>query len=771
MGIAANKWLFPSFFLLGIYSLIILNLKKSFKFIFFLPFLFFAGFYYAHVSIPSGPPEITSWMEQRKKVDLSATIKTVRGYPGQRLSIELDNVVCTTSKNLHQHLDGITVWTWYKPEFRPVKGQQIKLHTRVKPIIGYRNPECWDYTFYARTKNRMYRIFTNGVLKDAVFTPPAPSFFSDLKTAYNNLVISLSPDTQGGSFFPALLSGDRFFLNTQTVDLLRRAGLSHTLALSGLHIGFVVGIGCFIAMFYGYLFPRLYLYIPRQKLAVLICFPLVLFYLWMGGFTASLLRSSCMFFFWGILLVLDRPRVLLDGLFLAVLAIVIVSPLAIFDIGLQFSALAVLGISLFFKFFYYPFTKMHFYGSAPLKFIGGVFAVSIGANILLLPLIIWNFGTFTPNFLFNLIWVPLLGTIIMPVCVFGGLFLAFFSHGAGEFLFSIGANIISHAISLLNYANHAGFLPEISCYRPFWSGITAYFLLLFIIIMWSYKRKFPYLFLSIFLILCGISLYKIHSADGNFKISVLDTGQSQSVFVKTPAGKKILVDGGGTFGSFDIGRSIVAPVLTYGSLPAVDEVILSHKDYDHSEGLAFILENFKVGEFCFNGHYPSGKLGRRIKKALNLNKIKIRVLHSGDIVEVEPGVVINVYNPDKSYNGSSNNRSLALRIVSNGQGIVFLPGDIEKKSIANILKNDRDLSSKLLLLPHHGSRSSFSPAFYKRVNPVAAVAACGLFNRFGFVAETVREELKDEKIRLYTTSECGAVEFIVNSDGTLKEQY
>lgn len=761
-GLLAVKWFFPAICLLVVYALTVLSFKVSFRGVLFLPLLFACGFYYAQFYLPKLPETVPSWMEQRKKVDISGVVKTVRGYPDSKFSMELQDVVCRTPEGKEQSLKGLTVWTWYKPLTRPMAGQTVKLHARIKPIVGFRNPGVWDYTFYAHTKNRMYRVFSNGKLKNGKLGPPVDSFLANVRKAYLERIESLSPAGQGGAFFPALLSGDRFYLSQRTVDLLRKAGLSHTLALSGLHVGFVVGLGIFAAFVCGYIFPSVYLYIPRQKLAVLFSGPLVVFYLWMGGFTPSLLRASCMFCFWGLLLLLDRPKVLLDGLFLAVALILLFSPLSVFDIGLQFSALAVLGISLFFEPFYAPFKQINFPGAVIVKFFAGILVVSLCANLTLLPLLIWNFGIITPNILFNVFWIPVLGTVVMPVCAFGGLILSFLWHDGGTLLFSCGAHLIDFMLYLLKNADKAGWLPEYSCYRPLWSGMAAYYLLLVTLLYFYFKRRVSVVALIFVILLCSFSVYKFYEHRGVLRVTVIDTGQSQSVLIQGPRGSRTLVDGGGTFGSFDMGRSIVGPFLTHGHLPRLDRVILSHKDYDHSEGLAFVLENFDVGEFCYNGRLPSGWLGKRYKKALSEKSIPTRILNAGEVVVLEPGLKIEVLSPPKKYHGSANNCSLVLRVLLNGVGMVFLPGDIEKKGIIALLKNHLNLKSELLVLPHHGSSSSFVPDLYSRIAPVKAFAACGYLNRFGFVSQIVREELEKQKIKLFTTAGYGALEFNCN---------
>lgn len=764
-GLMSVKWIIPSACLFVLYCVILASFRAGIKAILIMLLLFSGGFFYAQSQLPERPDTIPSFMEKRQKVNITGIIKSVRGYPDCKRNIELENVICETANGTKYKLDGLTVWSWYNSNFSPEIGQQVKLYTKIKPIVGFRNPGIWDYEFYSHTKRHLYRLYTNGKLSEGELGPRVNSFFNIIHREYQARIDSILPNNQGGAFFPALLDGDRSYLNSQTVELFRRSGISHTLALSGLHIGFIVGIGFFISYLSGFLYPPLFLYLSRQKIGVLISVPLVVFYLLVGGSTPSLLRASCMFFMWGIFVLLDRSKILLDGLFVAVLGILLFSPLSVFDLGLQLSVLAIFGISLLFDCFYRPIKNLSFSGAAIIKFFGAILMASICANIAILPVLIWNFGTLSPNILFNLIWIPLLGTIIMPICAFGGIITSFFSTDLSLFLFSIGAYLINLILHFLKLSESMGFLPEYSFYRPIWSDIALYYLIISSCLIWMIMHRFHKSFFIIFLILVSASLFNGYKSKGKLRVIVLDTGQSQSVLIQTPDGGRTLIDGGGLFGSFDMGRSIIAPFLTYGHLPRIDNVILTHKDRDHSEGLAFILSHFKVGTFYYNGQLPSGDIGKKYKKALLENSIPVRQLETGDIVTLDSDIDIHVLNPDKGYEGSSNNRSLVLRVTSNRKGILFLAGDIENKSIAHLLKKNSDINANFLILPHHGSSSSYNPLLYSRVSPEYAAAACGFMNRFGFVAKKVRNELEKRKIRLFTTAEFGAIEIDYSPDG------
>ncbi len=757
LGILSIKWLLPSFAAFFIY-LFILAVSRVQKGTFVLLVLLFGlGSWYGAYSLPPQPGPIPQWMSLRQKVDLTGQIQSIKTAPGGRLKVLLKDVVCNSTAGLMQ-LNGYLKWTWDQPDIIPLIGQKVSLNVRVKPVHGFRNSGVWDYDFYCRTQNIYYRTYTRGPIKNGGLKSYRPDFLQKLRISLRTHIQQNAPPTQGGAVFSALLTGNKFYLSRTTTELIRRAGVSHVLALSGLHVGFIVSIGFVFAWLIGGVVPNVYLKIPRLKLGVLFSAPTVLFYLWLGDFTPSLLRATCMFGFWGILLLMNRGRVLLDGLFLAIVLILSFAPLSIFDLGFQLSVLAVAGIALFYPLFQCLLPKGGDFFIKLTRFVLALLFVSLCANIVLLPMLVWNFGVLTPNLLFNLLFVPLLGLFIMPVCGIGGLALSYISPYLSQKLFASGAYLFEQLLGLVNWAAESCFLPEYAFYRPLWEDLLVYYLLLVLILLLANgnKRMLKFLSLPILLLLC----LRIYGEFGpaRVKVDVLDTGQSQCVVISGPLGSRTVVDGGGGFGNtFDMGRSIVGPWLCNGNLPRVDHIFMTHGDRDHAGGLAFLLEKFKIGNFYTNGDLPKGKTGERFVKAFVQNEITERILRSGSKVELESGLVMEVLHPAVGFEGSRNDSSLYLRLLWKGRPLMSISGDLDHKGIRALLKSGRDLNSEVLILPHHGSSGSFSPELYEKVNPKITLAACGFLNRFNFVAKKVRSQLAKMKIQLYTTSQNGMI--------------
>jgi competence protein ComEC len=247
------------------------------------------------------------------------------------------------------------------------------------------------------------------------------------------------------------------------------------------------------------------------------------------------------------------------------------------------------------------------------------------------------------------------------------------------------------------------------------------------------------------------------------RVLVMDTGMSQAVYVELPGNRRVLVDGGGSWDrDFDMGRAVVSPVLTWKRPPRLDAVFLTHSDCDHLRGLLHPLANCLVGGFYWNGRPPKNSWDREsLEKVLLTNRIPVHQIRAGRHIDLGEGVRIEVLHPQGDATVMSrNDGSLVLRFLVHGRGLLLVPGDIEEKGIASLLATDADLQAELLILPHHGSASSWSEALYDRVDPRVAVAAAGWKNRYGFPHKKVVASLKRRGVAVASTGEEGAIEVV-----------
>lgn len=735
---------------------------------------FLLGGAWAAAWLPAAPGPDPAWLEAGGKVAMRGVVAEVEPRDAGRINLYLDNVsIRPPDGGPEQPLPGRLLLAWERPPERPGPGREVTGKLRVLPVGGFRNPGTWDYDFYRARQGVFYRAYARGD-KDAALGPPTEGWAWHLRERLRRA--AQGPEErpgQGRAVLLALLLGDRSLLDAATTDLFRDASLAHSLALSGLHLGFVCGLGFGLAWLAGRLRPRLLLAAPRPRLGVLLALPLALAYLWMGGATPSLVRSFLMFASWGALLLLGRGRVAVDGLFLALAAILLLSPLSAFDLRLQFSALAVAGIIALVPPALRrlePLTRDRAWRGAALAG-AGLLATSLAANLALAPALAWNFGDLPLNLLPNLFWLPVLGLAVLPAGL-AGLLLAALpgAAGLGQAILGADAALVEACLRLLSLAQEGGLLPSLAVLRPAWPALLGHLLLLLLAAGLARIRRETALAaagLGLCLLFIPALERGLGAARDEVRLTLLDTGQSQAALVEAPGGVRALVDGGGTLSrTFDLGRAVTGPALTANRPPRLDLAALSHPDADHSQGLVHVLRRFRVARFAHNGRLPEGRLGEEFRDALERSGLAPEVWAAGESHALAPDLALEVLHPGPGGRlRNSNDTSLALRLVWRGRGLALLCGDLERPGLEAMLARNPDLGAEVLVLPHHGSDSSLLAEFYDRAAPRLALAAAGRRNAYGFPGPRARAELARRGIPLWTTGEAGAVTAIFPAAG------
>lgn len=732
------------------------------------------GLFQARSALPEPPATLHPALQGREKVTVRATVAALADKPYGRIELLLEDVRIQTVGATPEVLPGRVAWDWDEPGYRPAPGQTVQAHLRLRPVHGFRNPGGADFEWQQRLRGVFTRAYSRGEVEGVAWGPrPTGAGVSgltgtdvsawawDAREALRSAVLKKLPDTQGGAIVLGLLLGDRSRIDQTTTEDLRAAGLAHTLALSGLNVVYVAVLGWALAWLVGLLWPGLYLRIPRQKLAIVLSLPLVAAYVWVGQGSPSLVRSAYMFGFWGVLLLFDRGRVLLDGLFLALACILLPAPLAVFDVSLQMSALAVGGLALLFPWLRGLVAPARTFPGRALGLAWSGLSMTLASNIALAPVSIWYFGVFPVNILLNLPWLPLQGLVVQILGMLGmAIALVPSLEPMAGWLLHAAAWVQQGMLDVLRQVSALGWLPVWTLLRPLWPemlGAAVVFCL--VPAYWRRPHAAPWALIVGGLLLMAVphALMLHQDARDEVRLDVLDVGQSQAVLVHLPGGARILVDGGGTLSrTFDLGRSVLAPVLTWGRPPRLDAVFLSHPDADHAQGLAYILRQFRVGAFYTNGQLPKGELGEEFSAAFAASGLAPEALVAGRSITLGNDVQMEVLHPAAAFaSRNSNENSLVLRLVWRGRPLALLPGDVQRGGIEDMVDAGRDLRAEVLLLPHHGSKSSYSGMLYDGVAPRQALVSCGPQNMYHFPNSAVVAELERRGVPLASTADSG----------------
>jgi len=216
----------------------------------------------------------------------------------------------------------------------------------------------------------------------------------------------------------------------------------------------------------------------------------------------------------------------------------------------------------------------------------------------------------------------------------------------------------------------------------------------------------------------------------------------------------------GTLTGPDVVRKQIAPYLRHRGIRRIDDLILSHADLDHFNGLPDLLEGFTVGRIIqtpsFSKKTSSGV--KTVLKVLEDRRIPVEIVMVGDVIRAGTDVILEVLHPPEfGPEGEENVRSLVLRLEHKDHRIL-LTGDLEGDGLAQVIRRATP-QIDVLQAPHHGSRTSSTEAFLRRVAPRYTIFSTGAGNSFGFPHPEVVSRVPGE----HFDTKAGAV--VAESDG------
>ena len=444
----------------------------------------------------------------------------------------------------------------------------------------------------------------------------------------------------------------------------------------------------------------------------------------------------------------------------------------------------------------------------------GLYTIFLSAaiQVALAPLLAKTFGSMSLWFPLNALWLPVLGAIVMPGAFLGLALSALGLGAAANFFLTLATWPCTLLFALLETMDRIGILAPSAILRPHWSTCAGFWLLCILLppllVRLSrrpacppsaglFRRGLNGPLLALVLLAASMTLAPI--AYGYYRyntqpvsVRLLDVGQGQAVLVTWPGGRA-LVDGGGIGGGrhgggFDMGQQVIAPALADNRPARVDWLIATHPDFDHLSGLIHPLEFFDVQQgFASNGGVAVPYLAAQLEAALKARPdvlpqvwsagpegpARIPLGPEGLYFEVlwPPAGAITSENAHKD----SNAHSLVLRLVWQGRGLALLCGDVGKTGQNALVRKyghgpeGSGLEAQILVLPHHGAKSSLVPALYDAVAPELALAGSGYKNQWGFPSQAVREALAERGIPLLSTAEQGEIVVQWDRDGVMRQ--
>lgn len=602
-------------------------------------------------------------------------------------------------------------------------GDVVEFSGELREIRENTNPKLFNYRNFYINKSIFSGIFSEDVRK----VGSSGDVFLILKRHFNNFVentFNKSLSIQNSDIMKRIFLGTKYDLEFE--ENVREIGISHILAVSGLHIGIIY-----------FLFTFIFKFLPISKLLreVLIIILLILYSNLIGN-PSSVLRAIIYISVITYTKLSGRIVDNLNSLFVTAFIILVFKPYGIFDLGLYFSFLSVLGIILILP----RISKKN--DGVVISSLKVTFAISI----LIIPIMLNSFGEFSiMSFIGNLIIVP-----FFVICIILGFFMLLLGVISIKFSILIGffveivLNLIRENIEFLNFINF-----KFEFYEMNKIFLILYYICLYIVFSGIYRninvRQLKFLFISITISTILINFYNINR--NLVRINFIDIGQGDSILIRGLYNNALVDTGGITYGHGDNGKSVLIPYLKKEGVNKLDFVFISHLDSDHCKNLKLLSEEIEIENLIFrNDGYRD-----YLEKFGNVRANKI--------IDIEKESKINLKDMDfhifQIPNGfEENERSIILNLNANDKKVLFT-GDIGVFTENQIL--NRDIKCDYLKIPHHGSKNSNSEEFLKMTGSKNAIISCGYKNRYGHPHKDALERMKNSGMNIYRTDMGGNI--------------
>lgn len=554
-------------------------------------------------------------------------------------------------------------------------------------------------------------------------------------------IYEVFPEKTAG-FAAALLLGDRSGISYETDTAFRISGISHIIAVSGLHVSILFGL--------------IYTLLARRRaLSCVIGIPVLILFAAVAGFTPSITRACIMQSLMLLSMVLDREYDPPTSLAFSVLVMLAINPLTILSVSFQLSVGCMLGIFLFSG-------KIRLWMMKPLEKSGrkskfvtklwhGIAAsasVSMGASLVTTPLVAYYFGCV------SLVGVATNVLIIWVISfIFYGIILCLIVSALSAGFAGILAWVVSLPIHFV--LDSAGFMAGLPMAAVYTSNLYVVVWLCGTYIMLAVflfqKNKQPMLLLTCitFTLLLSQLFSWIEPLQDDFRVTMLDVGQGQSILLQSD-GKTFLVDCGGD--DDEASADITAEALLSQGISRLDGIVVTHFDADHAGGVAHLLTRIRTDRLILP--YTDDEAG--VAEALISKAQGIVEYVREDLLYSFGNTKMTIFAPISYYSG--NESSICILFQREECGIL-ITGDRGELGESVLLREHVIPQVDLLVAGHHGSAGSTTSALLEAASPQIALISVGEDNRYGHPSDKVIGRLQEAGCEIYRTDIHGTIIF------------
>ena len=633
------------------------------------------------------------------------------------------------------------------PDLALHAGERWQLTLRLKQPHGTSNPYAFDFEAWALERNlrAVGYVHNKGDNRRIDEHVMAPAYFIERLRekirGHFQQVLGTAPYV---GVLSALAIGDQGSIPAAQWQVFTRTGVNHLMSISGLHITMLAGMG--FALVY-WLWRRsifLTLRLPARKAAAAAGLLVAVGYALISGYGVPAQRTVYMLGTVAAALWLSRNIAPSQLLAVALMVVLLLDPWAVISPGfwLSFGAIALI--------FYITANRLrtghwlHEYGRVQ-------WAMSIG---LIPPLLAMFQQVSLVSPLANAFAIPMVSIVVVPLTLLGAV-LPF------DWLLQLAHYAMSLSMLALEWLSELPVAVWTQHAPPFWSIVVGMLGVLWILL----PRGFPSRWLGAILLLPMFLIQPAVPVPGSLRLTIFDVGQGLAVAAQT-SNHALLYDSGPSFNSeANSGNRILVPSMKGIGIAKLDKLILTHNDSDHTGGALSVMQAMPVT--MLSSSLPDDSpillqagLSHRCLDGQSWvwDGVHFELLHPA----------LTSYTDEKI---KDNDRGCVLRI-STGQNSVLLSADIEKKSERRLLELHADkLNATMLIVPHHGSKTSSTPEFVAAVNPRYAVFTSGYRNSFGHPKAEVIERYRAVGSELLRSDEDGAILVEMDAQNFSLERY
>ncbi len=602
-----------------------------------------------------------------------------------------------------------------KEKFNLSYGDYIDIYGKAEKPSENTNFKLFNYRNYLLSKKIKYEVLASNIK----LKRKNKNIFFKLKIS---IIKSIEKRKNTKNYLKAFIIGDKNEIEKSFLDSYKFLGISHLLAISGMHISLISIL----------IFKLIKKRLPN--FSYLIVSIILLFYLFLTNFTISMVRACLEFILFSINKVFKFNIKNTNIVILLLCVLLLYNPYFIFDIGFRFSFSISYSLMLF-----RPIIDKE------KRYIIKSLLISVISFLVSIPILINSFNQINIlSIIYNIFYVPFISYIIFPM----GLLTLIFPYLDATYIYFI--NIFENITMILSKIKILSFdvsnIPIILC--------ILYYIFIYFLITKFNKKKIIILFL-IFIIFINYKRYSF-----NAKVTFIDVSQGDSILIRLKD-KNVLIDTGGKINykveswrkrksKNNITNYTLIPYLKKDGVKKIDYLILTHGDFDHMGESINLVNNFKIEKVIFN----CGKYNNLEEILINvLNKKKIPYYNCVKRININENILY--FLNDNLYDNENDNSNVIYTKINNYK-FIFM-GDVTMKVENNIIENYKLNNIDVLKVGHHGSKTSSSKKFIESINPKYSIISVGKNNKYGHPNKETLENLKNSKI--YRTDKNGGIMF------------